>query len=160
MLFSVNKLIKLNMGEKSLFSSSERKSQLFFILKVNVIFYLLFDYGLNIVVLFFVENIAKHITSRYEMTSNHLGLDYFWTQGCLYASLGLSIILDIIGLIGVIKNHPFLSLLNVCQLSIGILKVVVIYNYLPLITFHMLFVVLSLIFSIGVMPEDGHLFIT
>ena len=139
-----------------LVSTTEReKSKLFQLLKGTLVAYLLLDYVLNSVVVFFVTSITNQLDNRSQALQDP-GLSQYHTGICLYIALALSIVLDIIGLIGVIRENAFFSLLNVCQLSIGILKVVVIYNYIPLIILHMAVVILSLIFAIAVMPDDEH----
>lgn len=135
--------------------SERKKSKPFQVLKGILISYLLFDYVLNSVVVFFVTSVTNQLDVRNHAVQGP-GLSQYHTGICLYIALALSIVLDIIGLIGVIRENPFFSLLNVCQLSIGILKVVVIYNYIPLIILHMAIVILSLIFAITIMPDEDN----
>lgn len=153
---SVNRF-KLS-GWKSFTNHFDGSNQLLTILKVNLIIYLVFDYIINLYVICSVESVTKEIESRHGRSSC-FNLDHVVIVTCLYGSLVMSIVFDVIGLLGIIKEYPFLCLLNVCQLSIGVLKVVVVFNYLPLVAIHMLFVILSLIFAVIVMPKDDKLFI-
>lgn len=126
------------------------------LLRVSMYIYLVIDILLNVLLLFHLSQLNSLFMARLRNTigMNPLDCSSEQAQMLLLAILLSAVALDALGLFAVASQDLWLSLLNVCQISINLLKVCFLFDSLFVFLVHLLFVFVAAIHTALLLPTD------